>query len=167
MHVDSNFFFEFQSSLLVIMRVRLSRRLSPLAVFSRFCGLLHLALFIYRLIFSRLHFAKPSRSILINFYLWSNVCIEAVDRNEEGIIFVFRCSSMHNRYKSTRASMTSHCLHLSTRCMGVQPLVDLRRAGCSAACSVQTGGVDDSRDACFHAAKQVWEMKGGHWQCKH
>ena len=113
-----NFRFEFQCSRLVIMRVRFSRRLSPLAVFSRFCGLLHLALFIYRLIFSRLHFAKPSRSTLINFYLWSNVCIEAVDRNEEDVIFVFRCSSMHNRYKSTRARMTSHCLHLSTRCMG-------------------------------------------------
>ena len=39
---------------------------------------------------SRLHFAKPSRSILINFYLWSNVCIETVDHNEEEVIFVFR-----------------------------------------------------------------------------
>jgi hypothetical protein len=59
-------------------------------VFSRFCGLLHLVIYIYRLLFSRSHFVKPSRSFLINLYLWSNVCIEAVDRNEKEVIFVLR-----------------------------------------------------------------------------
>ena len=60
--------------------------------------------------------------------------------------------------------------HEKHHAMGVQlliDLIDLKRAGRSAACSAQTGSVDDSRHACFHAAKQVWEMKGGHWQCEH
>jgi len=73
-----------------IMRVRFSRRLSPLAVFYTILRPLAPCNFHLSFVIFAFTFRKAFPKCFDKLYLWSNVCIEAVDRNEKEVIFVLR-----------------------------------------------------------------------------